>query len=89
MFAERGAAEAVDALVVVADDGHVGAWRAGQQLDELELGVIGVLELVDQDVPVALPLGGAGRRGGRAAGAGPGSTWSPKSSRSLARIRRS
>ena len=30
--------------------------RPGQQLDQLELGVVRVLELVDQDVPIALPL---------------------------------
>ena len=47
-----GAAEAVDGLVVVAHDhdvvGPVG--RPTEQLDELDLGDVGVLELVDEEV---------------------------------------
>ena len=55
---EAGAPEAVDRLVVVADDhdvvGPVG--RPAEQLDELDLGDVGVLELVDEDVAeLALP----------------------------------
>ena len=53
-----GAAEAVDALIVVADhDERVGAAR--DQVEELGLCVVGVLELVDQDVARA---GGGGRQ---------------------------
>ena len=48
--ADRGAPEVVDRLVVVADDRHV-AVPLGEQRDELRLGAVGVLELVDQDVP--------------------------------------
>ena len=55
---EAGAPEPIDRLVVVADDhdvvGPVG--RPAEQLDELDLGDVGVLELVDQDVAeLALP----------------------------------
>ena len=50
---DPGAAEAVDALIVVADHGQVAALPR-QQLDELELDVVGVLELVHQDVAEAL-----------------------------------
>ena len=50
---ERRAAPGEDGLVVVSDHRQV-AVRRDQALDELELGVVGVLELVDQDVPVAL-----------------------------------
>jgi hypothetical protein len=49
--AEGGAAEAVDRLVVVANDGDVPV-IGGQQPDELPLGVVRVLELVHQDVPI-------------------------------------
>ncbi|OFA01931.1 hypothetical protein DUGA2_38570 [Duganella sp. HH101] len=57
-IADVGAAEGVDALVVVAD-GEQGAAAvalavAGQQLEPLVLQVIGILELVDQDVLEAL-----------------------------------
>ncbi len=45
------AAEAEDGLVVVAHHRHV-AMTVRQQLDQLELRVVGVLELVHQDVPV-------------------------------------
>ena len=49
---EAGAAESVDRLVVVADDHDVvgPVRRPAEQLDELDLGDVGVLELVDQDV---------------------------------------
>ena len=55
---EAGAPEPVDRLVVVADDhdvvGPVG--RPAEHLDQLDLGDVGVLELVDQDVAeLALP----------------------------------
>ncbi len=53
--AERGAAEAVDALVVVAHDGDV-AVRLGQELHQLPLCVVRVLELVDQDVAISRSL---------------------------------
>ena len=53
--AEGRAAEAVDALVVVADDRHV-AVLGGQQLHDLPLRVVRVLELVDQDVPIPRAL---------------------------------
>ena len=48
------AAEAVDALIVIADHGEIPA-LAREQPQHLELRVIGVLELVDQDpfVPIA------------------------------------
>ena len=54
----HGAAEVVDGLVVVAHDHHVvrPVRRPPQQLDQLDLGGVGVLELVHQDVAVlALP----------------------------------
>ncbi len=47
---DRRAAERVDRLVVVADHGHV-AMALGERGDELGLGPVRVLELVDQDVP--------------------------------------
>ena len=53
-----GAPEAVDRLVVVPHDHHVvgPVRRAAEELDELDLGDVGVLELVDQDVAeLALP----------------------------------
>ena len=55
---EAGAPEAVDGLVVVAHDHDVvgPVRRAAQELDQLDLGDVGVLELVHQDVAVlALP----------------------------------
>ena len=55
---EAGAAEAVDRLVVVADDHHVvgPVGRPAEHLDELDLGDVGVLELVDEEVAeLALP----------------------------------
>ena len=55
---EAGAPEAVDGLVVVAHHHDVvgPVRRAAQELDELDLGDVGVLELVHQDVAVlALP----------------------------------
>ncbi len=52
---ERRAAEAIDALVVVADHRHV-AVRLGEEADDLPLGMVRVLELVDQDVPIAAAL---------------------------------
>ena len=55
---EAGAPEAVDRLVVVADDHDVvrPVRRPAEQLDELDLGDVRVLELVDQDVAeLALP----------------------------------
>ena len=56
------AAERVDRLVVVADHRHV-AMLVGQRRDELGLGAVGVLELVDQDVPEATgDLAPGGRR---------------------------
>ena len=53
-----GPAEAVDGLVVVAHHHHVGGTVRGaaEELDELDLGDVGVLELVHEDVPeLALP----------------------------------
>ena len=50
--ADRGAPEAVDRLVVVADDRHV-AMPLREQRHELRLRPVRVLELVDEDVPVA------------------------------------
>ena len=51
---EARAAEAVDRLVVVADDHEVvrPVRRPAEQLDELDLGDVRVLELVDEDVAV-------------------------------------
>ena len=48
-----GAAETVDGLVVVPHDADIGS-SAGQDLEELELGDVGVLVLVDQDDAEAL-----------------------------------
>jgi hypothetical protein len=48
----RGAAEAVDRLVVVADHGDVAA-GLGHEREELGLGPVHVLELVHEDVPEA------------------------------------
>ncbi len=50
--ADIGAAERVDALVVVADREHR-AMLAGHQLQPLVLQIVGILEFVDQDVPEA------------------------------------
>ncbi len=49
-----GAAEPVDALVVVAHDHHVvrPVRRPAEQFDQLDLGNVGVLELVDQQVAI-------------------------------------
>ena len=49
---EAGAAESIDRLVVVADDHDVvrPIRRPAEQLDQLDLGDVRVLELVDQDV---------------------------------------
>ena len=55
---EAGAPEAVDRLVVVADDHHVvgPVGRPAEHLDQLDLGDVGVLELVDEEVAeLALP----------------------------------
>ena len=54
--ADVGAAPAVDRLVRVADDGDIAVGLA-EQLDDLVLGVVGVLELVDEDVPEARLVG--------------------------------
>src|SRR5438552_9983981 len=52
--AVRGAAKAVDGLVVVAHGGDVEG-SGHQPAQQLHLGEVGVLELVHQDVPVLLP----------------------------------
>ncbi len=49
-------AEPIDALVVVPHHREVGRRRPGQQLDQLELGMVRVLKFVDEDVPIAPPL---------------------------------
>ncbi len=49
---DRGATERIDRLVVVADHGDV-AVPLGERGDQLGLGAVRVLELVDQDVPEA------------------------------------
>ena len=59
---DRGTAERVDRLVVVAHDRHVPV-RLGEQPDELRLGAVRVLELVDQQVPETLRDGLPGGRG--------------------------
>ncbi len=51
--AHRGAAEPEDRLVIVSDHRHVPV-LSGQELDHLELCVVGVLELVDEDEAIAL-----------------------------------
>ncbi len=56
-----GAPPAVDGLVVVADHGEVRRLPR-QELEHLELGVVGVLELVDQDPAEPLTQPGQGRR---------------------------
>ena len=58
---DRRAAERVDRLVVITDDGHV-AMRLGKQRHELRLGPVRVLELVHEDVPEAARDGRPGRR---------------------------
>ncbi len=54
---EVGAAEAVHTLIGVADDADV-VVAAGEEQDDLVLGLVGVLELVDEDVlePLAVVL---------------------------------
>ena len=47
---DRGAAERVDRLIVVPDDGHAPV-ALGKEADELRLGAVRVLEFVDEDVP--------------------------------------
>ena len=54
--ADVGGAPGVDRLVGVADDADVGVGRRRQQAGEHVLGDVGVLELVDQDVLVALAV---------------------------------
>ena len=56
--ADVGAAPAVDRLVRVPHHADVAVGLA-EQLDDLVLGVVGVLELVDQDVAEALLVGGS------------------------------
>ena len=51
--AERCAAETVDGLVVVADGDDV-AWLGGEEMEEFELGDVGVLKFIDEDVFEAL-----------------------------------
>ena len=53
--ADVGAAEAVDRLVVVADDAQV-AVLLGEQLEPAVLGAVGVLVLVDEHVAEAAPV---------------------------------
>ena len=84
-----GAAEAVDRLVVVADDDHVVRLvrPAADQLQQQDLGHVRVLELVDEDVPELVLV--AARMLGRSV-----SSWiassccSPKSSRPRSRSSR-
>ena len=52
--ADVGVAEAVDRLIVVADD-HQVAMLGGEQLQQPVLGVVGVLVLVDEDVAEGAP----------------------------------
>ena len=54
--ADVGGAPGVDRLVGVADDADVGVGRRRQQPREHVLGDVGVLELVDQDVLVAVAV---------------------------------
>ena len=70
-------AELVDRLVVVADHRDV-AVRLGEQRDELRLGPVRVLELVDEDVPEARCSTSRGRRR-LAEEPQREATWSPKS----------
>ena len=58
---DRRSPERVDRLVVVAHHGHV-AMALGESSDELGLGAVRVLELVDKDVPEATGDRGPGRR---------------------------
>ncbi len=58
---DRRSPERVDRLVVVAHHGHV-SMAVGERSDELGLGPVRVLELVDQDVPEATGDRGPGRR---------------------------
>ena len=58
---DRRAAERVDRLIVVTHDGHVPVGLR-EQADELGLGAVGVLELVDEDVPEPPGDLGPGRR---------------------------
>ena len=52
----RGAPEAIDALIVVADNNQAVA-SVGGEIEELRLGVVGVLELVDEDMAGRLTNG--------------------------------
>ena len=72
------AAERVDRLVVVADDGHVPV-PLGERRDELGLGAVRVLELVDEDVPEAARRSRAGRPATSRTSRSASATWSPKS----------
>jgi hypothetical protein len=54
----------INCLVIIRDNRHV-AVAGGQELHHVELGVVGVLEFVDQDVPIA-PLIGPQHVGSRA-----------------------
>ena len=51
-----GAAPAVDALVVIADDAEV-SMLLREHIDQIELGGVGVLILVDHDVAIVLAAG--------------------------------
>ena len=63
---EIGAAPAIQQLIVVAGDDKRPVWRTaagpGETLEQHELRVIGVLELVDEDVAPAPPVATADRR---------------------------
>jgi hypothetical protein len=48
------APEAVDRLVLVADDAEVGVRPVGELVDEAVLDVVGVLVLIDHDIAIAL-----------------------------------
>src|SRR5258708_19292049 len=48
---DLGVAPAIDRLLRVADHGHVPEVVRGQEPDEVELDPVGVLELVDEQVP--------------------------------------
>ncbi len=47
--AERGTAESVDGLIIVADNDDV-AWFRAQEMQQFELRDVGVLEFIHEDV---------------------------------------
>ena len=79
---DRGAAEGIDRLVVVTDDGDV-AVRLGEGRHERGLRPVRVLELVDEDVAVAPGDQAARAEADSRISCKASETWSPKSMKPL------